>query len=79
MTTPADPAQPVPYPADDVGTVPESHARLLFAVLLFRDGILSSQEFEHEVTAAFGVRIGGEIARVIAAATARTALRGSAN
>ena len=45
--------------------LPESHARLVFAVLLFRDALLSAADFRGELTAAFGEAAGAEIATII--------------
>jgi len=50
--------------------VSESHARLLFSVLLFRDGSLPRGDLENELVSAFGPRVGDEIAHIIAGAFA---------
>jgi hypothetical protein len=55
--------------ADVTGSalLPEPHVRVVFAVLLFRDGVLSRDEFDEEVRRAFGDDNGGQIAQIIVA------------
>lgn len=53
--------------ATDATALPEPHVRLIFAVLLFRDGVLSKDEFDQEVRRAFGDETGRQIAQNIVA------------
>lgn len=46
--------------------LPEARARLIFAVLLFRDRALSRTGFEYELTKAFGSTVGRAIAETFA-------------
>lgn len=75
VAVPEAPAASAPRLVDSLEEMPESHARLLFAVLLFRDGNLSADAFGDEVMDAFGPKIGGEITRIIVAATGRSPSR----
>lgn len=55
--------------------LPDSHVRIVFAVALFRDHLISATEFRHECVAAFGPTTGHEVADVVLRALAPAATR----